>query len=148
MPKDTSDRVIEGINRYAEEIPIVFGSAIGGPADAPELDWEAPWLEVAREGLLMTGRGELESTIAQLGLKIDELGGPAGVPVAAEYAAVHEQAGRVARAIIEDAGGELLDDLLLPPAEPEAVPVSDLLERLFRSTREGGDGDDPETEEE
>ncbi|MEE8592671.1 MAG: TIGR03546 family protein, partial [Candidatus Bipolaricaulota bacterium] len=53
LPVGTATRVIEGINRYAAEIPIVFGAAIEGSSDAPALAWEAPLLEIAREGLMM-----------------------------------------------------------------------------------------------
>ena len=64
LPAETSNRIIAGINRYAEDLPIVFGSAIGGPADVAVLEWEAPLLEVAREGLLMAGQREFVSTIS------------------------------------------------------------------------------------
>jgi len=156
LPRDASDRVISGINRYAEEIPIVFGSTIVGRSDGtPMLEWEAPLLEVAREGLLMAGRREFESTVVQLGLRIDELGGPTGAPIAPDYIAVQREAERVARAIIDEAGGGPIDELPFPATETEptspgapTAPLSDLLEQLFQSPRKPVGGDGPETEEE
>jgi len=50
LPVETSDRVIAGISRNAGDLPIVFGLLIGGPDDSPVIEWEAPLLEVAREG--------------------------------------------------------------------------------------------------
>ncbi len=157
LPVETSDRVVAGINRYAEDLPIVFGSVIGGPADSPVLGWEAPLLEVAREGLLMSGRREFASTIEQLGLRIDGLGGLEGIPIAPGYDALQVETADAARRIIEGAAGDLLQDLLVPLPGVESAPsdgsgtepsdlLHDLLERLFRTQREAADGDDGETE--
>ncbi len=154
LPPATSDRVVDGINRYAEDLPIVFGAMIGGTADAPALEWEAPLLEIAREGLLMLGKRELESTIEQLGLRVEGLGGLEGIPLDADYAVLQEQATVAARRMIEDAAGGLLDDLLdtlpelgdSPPNEAKANPVeslTDLLDDLFRD-----DDENAETESE
>ena len=154
LPAETSARVIEGVNRYAEELPIVFGSAISGSSEEPTLEWEAPLLEVAREGLLMIGRRELESTIADLALRIDALGGLADIPIDAEYADVQAQVEVVARAIIEEATGDLIDDLLGPLLAPDsegnegpAPTIGDLLERLLRTGDSPSSGDDSETEQ-
>jgi uncharacterized protein (TIGR03546 family) len=151
LPAETSARVIDGINRYAEELPIVFGSTVSGSADAATLEWEAPLLGIAREGLLMFGRRELESTIADLGVHIDGLGGLADIPIDAEYAEVQAQVEVAARGLIEEAAGDLVDDLLGPlaPTEDERpeLPIVDLLERLL-SPGDPTNGDDPETEQE
>jgi hypothetical protein len=37
---ETSDRVSAGIGRYVEHMPIVFGSAIGGPDHSPTISFE------------------------------------------------------------------------------------------------------------
>ena len=155
LPAETSARVIEGINRYGEGLPIVFGSAMSGSSEAPILEWEAPLLEIAREGLLMLGRREFESTIADLGLRIDALGGLSGIPIDAEYAGVQARAEDAAQAIIEEAAGGLIDDLLAPPGTPDSEgdegpvpPIGDLLERLLRLEDPPSSGDDSETEQE
>ncbi|MCK5585405.1 hypothetical protein KAJ02_04980, partial [Candidatus Bipolaricaulota bacterium] len=111
LPAGTAARVIEGINRYAGEVPIVFGAAIEGSSDAPALAWEAPLLEIAREGLMMAGRRELNRTIEELGHRIDGLGGVEGIPLDTSFKAVQQQAESAARSIIEEAGGGFLQDL-------------------------------------
>ena len=155
LPTETSARVIDGINRYAEELPIVFGSAVSGSAVDPSLEWEAPLLEIAREGLLMLGQRELESTIADLGARIDGLGGLPELPIDPDYAVVQSEVEGAARRIIEDAAGDLIDDVLGPlvrpgsetDEEPATSPISDLLERLLHPEGIPPDGDDSETEE-
>jgi len=132
LPAETSRRVIEGINRYAAEIPIVFGAAIQGSSTAPELAWEAQLLEIAREGLMMTGRRELNRTIEELGIRIDGLGGIEGIPLDPNFQSVQQQAESAARSIIEAAAGGLLQDL----------PV---IGDLTRDTTEDSSGDEDES---
>jgi len=155
LPAKAAADVVAGINRYAEELPIVFGSRIDGPSDAPEIQWEAPLLEVAREGLLMAGPREFESTIERLGVRIESLGGLDGIPIAPDYELLQAEATNAAARIIEDAAGDLLDGLLpsLRDVEPAASGVidpadrlPDLLEQLFRSQEDTAGGDDRETE--
>jgi len=156
LPPETSDRVVAGINRYAEELPIVFGSAIAGTAGAPTLEWEAPLLEIAREGLLMAGRREFEATIEELGVRIDDLGGLAGIPIDPDYAVVRAEAESAARRVIEDAAGDLAESLIegllgplaepAPAADEPSTPITDLLDRLLRPTQDPPDRDDRETE--
>ena len=111
LPAETSAQVIEGINRYAAEIPIVFGAAIEGSSDAPALAWEAPLLEVAREGLMMAGKRELNRIIEDLGFRIDALGGAEGVTLDPSFESVRHQTESAARSIIEQAAGGLLQNL-------------------------------------
>ena len=156
LPAETSEEAVSGINRYAEELPIVFGSRIGGSADAPTLEWEAPLLEVAREGLLMIGKRELESTIEELGLRIEGLGGLEGVPISPNYEELQATTKGAASRIIEEATGELIEDFLVPAEDTESARSSDvvdptdllpgLLEKLLRPEHDTEDGDDSETE--
>jgi uncharacterized protein (TIGR03546 family) len=155
LPAETADRVVAGINRYGEELPIVFGSRIGGSADGPKLEWEVALLDIAREGLLIAGRREFKPTIERLGLRIDELGGANGIPLAPGYAALRAETTNAARRIIETTASDLLEDLLLPSTRLESAPsdepahlLPDLLERLFRSQQDAPDGDGGETEPE
>jgi len=110
LPAGTATRVIEGINRYADEVPIVFGAAIEGSADAPVLAWEAQLLEIAREGLMMAGQRELNRTIEELGIRIDGLGGVEGTPLDPSFQSVQQQAESAARSVIEEASGGLLQN--------------------------------------
>jgi len=69
----TSAKVIEGLNRYGSEYPIVFGFPIDGSASAPQFHWEKPLLETAQQGLMLLGRRELNRYIDRLGLRILDL---------------------------------------------------------------------------
>ena len=111
LPVGTSSQVIEGINSYAAEIPIVFGAMIGGSSDAPQLKWEAALLEIAREGLMMVGRRELNRTIEELGIRIDGLGGIEEVILDPTFEAVQVQTEAAARTLIENAAEGLLQTL-------------------------------------
>jgi len=69
----TSAKVIEGINRYGNEYPIVFSFLTDGPTSAPQFHWEKPLLAVAQQGLMLLGRRELNRYIDKLGLEIIDL---------------------------------------------------------------------------
>ncbi len=86
----TSTKVIEGINRYGREYPIVFGFAIDGVTSAPQFRWEKPLLEVAQQGLMLLGRRELQRYIDRLGLQIVDLErmGESEVPLEEGFAQV------------------------------------------------------------
>jgi len=107
----------------------------------------------------MAGRRKFTPTIEQLGLRIDNLGGLGGIPVAPGYEALRAETVTAARRIIEDAADDLLRDVFVPLPGVEPTPsgepnaestdlFSDLLERLFRFQQRTSDGDDTETEPE
>lgn len=83
---------IEGINRYAQDLPIVIGAGIDGSADAPQVHWEEPLLKIAREGLLFEGRRELQGAIDQLGAQINILGPGSDVNLPPGYEELQRQA--------------------------------------------------------
>ena len=126
LPAGTSAQVIEGINRYAEDVPIVFGAAIEGSPDAPVLVWEAQLLEIAREGLMMLGARELDRTIEELGSRIDGLGGLEEVLLDPSFETLQQQTKAAARSLIEEAAGRLFQDLPviddLTEAAAEGIP--------------------------
>lgn len=111
LPANTSKRVIEGINHYASEVPLVFGALIEGSADAPVVAWEAPLLEIAREGLMMMGQREFNRTIIELGGRIDGLGGLKDIPLDPSFESLQQATESAARNLIESVGGGLLQDL-------------------------------------
>ena len=133
-----SQRVVDGLNRYAEELPIVLGFPIGGTREAPQPEWEASLLAVAQEGLMMLGRRELEGTIEQLGLRIEALGGVPQAVLAEDYEAIQAQAEAAARNmiadVVENAVPFALPNAQTPSetAEP-AEAITNLLERLFQN---------------
>jgi len=111
LPFETSTQVIEGINRYADEVPIVFGAAIGGSSTAPELAWEAQLLEIARKGLMMAGKREFDRIIEELGVRIGSLGGIEGIPLDPSFETLQQQTEAAARTLIEETAGKLFQDL-------------------------------------
>lgn len=124
LPNATSDQVIDGINRYAAELPIVIGFPIGGARGAPTFEWEASLLDIARQGLLMLGRQELSRTIDDLGLRIDVLGGVASGPMDPDYEALRAQAEQAAIVLITQGAEGAIPGL---PAQSagEAEPTDD-----------------------
>lgn len=73
LDQETCNRVVEGINNYAEEYPIVIGFLIDGTTASPTFHWERQFLEIAKQGLIMEGKREVQKYIDQLDLKIIEL---------------------------------------------------------------------------
>lgn len=122
LPAKTSAQVIKGINRYAAQIPIVFGAAIEGSAAAPTLAWETPLLEIARQGLIMEGKRELHRTIEQLGIRIDHLGGIETIPLDSSFEEVRQQAESGLLDLLPDLLDTLLDRLIDPVLENEQPP--------------------------
>jgi len=124
LSADLSPRVVEGINRYARDLPVVIGFAIDGEVASPQVHWEEPLLEIAREGLLMEGRRELQGVIDRLGLQIDAMGPAVEVPLQSGYEELRQQAEERATELIR--GGV---EGLSPPAL--ADPLKGLFEELF-----------------
>ena len=131
LSAETSARVVDGVNRYAADVPLVIGFPIGGSSSEPTFEWEASLLEVARQGLLMIGRSELETVAEELGLRVDALGGVNELPIDPRYEAVQEGAENAALDLLRSA---------VPGVEPSPGPPSDeepaaedLIEGLFRS---------------
>ena len=158
LPAGTSLQVIQGINQYAAEIPIVFGATIAGSSDAPQLEWETALLEIAREGLMMAGRRELDRTIEELGIRIDGLGGIENVILDPSFEAVQQQTEAAARTLIENAAtgliqnlpiiGDLTGDPTGPTSDDDGEPgLLDVLPRLLDNLLDSALSND-ETEEE
>lgn len=146
----TSARVIEGINRYAQEAPIVFGSGVEGSADAPRLAWEAPLLEIAQEGLMLAGRRELQSTIESLGVRIDALGGTGDIELDPAFSAVRSSAEATVRSTVENSLEGWLQELMGEwgggePATAEDASTTDPwdgIPQLLDTLLDPADGDD------
>ncbi len=145
LPSDTSRHVMEGINTYAAHVPVIFGVEVDGPSQAPHWGWEAPLLEVARQGLAMLGRRELDRTIETLGQRVADLGGIDPSLLDSDLAAIQRSVDETAQALIMDAARGLLDDAL-PITPPSVEGVDDaadllpgLLERLLDSKAPNGE---------
>ena len=125
-----AERTIEGINRYAQDLPIVIGAAIDGSADSPRVHWEEPLLKIAREGLLLEGKRELQGVIDQLGAQIDELGPGSDVKLPPAYEQLQQQTEDYAKQLLtgDDQGSVpdatemikgIFDQLLSPEGSEE-----------------------------
>jgi hypothetical protein len=124
LSADLSARVIEGINRYARDLPVVIGFAIDGETSSPQVHWEEPLLKIAREGLLMEGRRELQGVIDRLGLQIDALDPAGEAPLQSGYEEIRRQAAEHATELIRGGFEEIVP--------PDLVdPLKGLFEELF-----------------
>jgi len=126
LTPELSRRSVEGLNRYAESLPVVIGFLVDGNSSSPQIHWERPLLEIARQGLLMEGRRELQEAIDRLGLRIDALETPDDFSLPEGYALLQERAEETARTLIEGGVEEMA------PADL-SDPLKTLLEQLFRS---------------
>lgn len=125
----TSQKAIEGLNRYGEEFPLVLGFLIDGTTAAPRFHWEKPLLEAAQKGLMLLGRRELQHYIDRLGLRLERLGeGESPLELEEGFAQ------------IQQAVQELIASKLSLPDEgivEELEALQGLLERLLGNGGEG-----------
>lgn len=117
LSPELSAQTIEGINRYAEDLPIVFGFAVDGSAVAPQLHWEKPLLEVAKQGLIIEGKRKISSLLEQ---RIRTLSPGEEVPLTGDYQKLASE--------VEARAKELLQGGSKQPPD-----ISDTLNKLFRS---------------
>lgn len=64
---------IQGINAYGEKLPVTVETGVKGPLEDPSIDAKLPFLEIAKKGLELLGRKELDGAIAALGGEVDAL---------------------------------------------------------------------------
>ncbi len=117
LSPELSAQTIEGINRYAADLPIVFGFAVDGSAASPQLHWEKPLLEVAKQGLIMEGKREISSLLEQ---RIGALAPGAEVPLTGDYQKLASE--------VEARAKELLQG-----GSEQPIDISDTLDKLFKS---------------
>jgi len=129
LSPELAQSTIEGINRYAQDLPIVIGAAVDGSADAPQVHWEEPLLKIAREGLLLEGRRELQGAIDQLGSQIDILGPGSEVKLPPGYEELQRQA--------EDYVQQHLVGDDAQPAPDATDLMKGILDQLFPPTKTG-----------
>jgi len=125
LPADLSAQTLEGLNRYAAEVPIVIGFGVSGNPDSglPKPDWEAALLAVAREGLLMIGRREALAAAEQLGVEIEALGGLPAAALTGDYEQLQNATREMATDLIEQSVRETFG-IGIPQDEPTSDEAS------------------------
>lgn len=94
LDAQTSGYAIQGINAYGEKLPVVAGVAVTGPADDPSVQGKVPFLEIAKKGLEMLGKQELQKYIDRIGGEVDQLkqkGLEKVVPLQKDFEAVQSE---------------------------------------------------------
>lgn len=76
----TSEFVVQGINRFADDTPILMTFHIGGTVEAPAFDWDAAFIEVAIRGLEKQANILLQPYIQLLKQHLSQLGADPFVP--------------------------------------------------------------------
>ncbi len=128
LSQELTESSIEGINRYAQDLPVVIGVAIDGSADAPEVHWQEPLLEIARQGLILEGRRELQEAIDKLSAQIGAVGPGPEVELPPHYQQLQEQAEDYLKQ------ASIGSDVGIPPeqgSEGATELMKDILEQLF-----------------
>jgi hypothetical protein len=73
LNQETSGYAIQGINAYGEKLPVEIAAAVTGPLESPSIEAKMSFLEIAKKGLEMMGRKELQKYIDALGGEVDAL---------------------------------------------------------------------------
>ncbi len=70
---ETSGYAIQGINAYGEKLPVEIAAGVTGPLEDPSIQAKMPFLEIAKKGMEMLGRKELQKYIDAVGGEVDAL---------------------------------------------------------------------------
>lgn len=70
----TSEQIVNGINRFARDVPIEFAFTIGGNTHAPQFNWNAAFVEIAIKGLEQQANVLLQPVIQLLKVYLQDLG--------------------------------------------------------------------------
>ena len=73
LDAQTSGYAIQGINAYGEKLPVTVAATVTGPAEDPSVNVKLAFLEIAKKGLEMLGKAEMQKYIDQLGGEVDSL---------------------------------------------------------------------------
>lgn len=95
LDERTSAAAVQGINAYGEKLPVVVGAAVVGPVGSPSVQAQVSFLEIARKGLEMLGRRELQEYIDRIDGRlaaVKKAGAEKLVPLEGDFKAVQEQA--------------------------------------------------------
>lgn len=73
LDPQASGYAIQGINAYGEKLPVTIGATVTGPADDPTINVKLAFLEIAKKGLEMLGKQELQKYIDQIGGEVNAI---------------------------------------------------------------------------
>jgi uncharacterized protein (TIGR03546 family) len=73
LDPQASGYAIQGINAYGEKLPVTIGATVTGPAEDPTINVKLAFLEIAKKGLEMLGKQELQKYIDQIGGEVNAL---------------------------------------------------------------------------
>jgi hypothetical protein len=73
LDPQASGYAIQGINAYGEKLPVTIGATVTGPAEDPTVNVKLAFLEIAKKGLEMLGKQELQKYIDQIGGEVNAL---------------------------------------------------------------------------
>src|SRR5882672_282407 len=73
LDAQTSGYAIQGINAYGEKLPVTVGATVTGPAEDPTINVKLAFLEIAKKGLEMLGKQELQKYIDKIGGEVNAL---------------------------------------------------------------------------
>lgn len=73
LDEQTSGYAIQGINAYGEKLPVTVGATVTGPAEDPSVNVKLAFLEIAKKGLEMMGKAEMQKYIDKLGGEVDAI---------------------------------------------------------------------------
>ena len=73
LTPEMSGYAIQGINAYGEKLPVEVAAGVSGPLESPAVDVKVGFLEIAKKGLEMMGRKELQKYIDAMGGEVDAL---------------------------------------------------------------------------
>jgi uncharacterized protein (TIGR03546 family) len=73
LSAEMSGYAIQGINAYGEKLPVEVAATVTGPLEDPSIQAKMPFLEIAKKGLEMLGRKELQKYIDALGGEVELL---------------------------------------------------------------------------
>ena len=139
LDPEMSAYAIQGINAYGEKLPVEIQAGIQGPIEDPSIDAKLPFLEIAKKGLQMLGKQELQKYIDRLGGEVDGLkkaGAAAVAPVTKEAEKAVDALKKGDVKAVEDSVKKVQTDVKNPAdAKKEAEKKAEELKDLFKKKK-------------
>ena len=135
LDAQTSGYAIQGINAYGEKLPVTIAATVTGPAEDPSVNVKMAFLEIAKKGLEMLGKKELQQYIDKLNGEVDaikKIGADKLAPVTGETQKAVEalKAGDV-KAVEESTKKIQQDAKALPDAKKDVETKKEELKGAF-----------------